>query len=160
MTFRIVENRVFPQAIAEVSATKQVPLGTIVRAVDETYGEGEFIYLLGVANTAVGSWVTYSADDFSTALLAGNAIGPVAIAMSANVASKYGWYQISGKAIGKTNGDVSDNGNLYCSSGGTVDDTDVAGDFISGAKAASGGTGATTIEVEIHRPFVRDGLDN
>lgn len=160
MTFRIVENRVFPQAIAEVSATKQVPLGTIVRAVDETYGEGEFIYLLGVANTAVGSWVTYSADDFSTALLAGNAIGPVAIAMSANVASKYGWYQISGKAIGKTNGDVADNANLYCSSGGTVDDTDVAGDFISGAKAASAGTGATTIEVEIHRPFVRDGLDN
>jgi hypothetical protein len=163
MTYRIVENRVFSQAIADTSATKNVPLGTIVRAVDETYGEGEFIYLLGVANTAVGSWVTYNADDYSTTLLAANAIGPVAIAMSANVASQYGWYQISGKAIGKTAGDVADNGNLYATSAGTagsVDDTDVAGDCISCAKAASAGTGATTIEVEIHRPFVRDGIDN
>lgn len=159
-TFRPVENRVLPQAIADTSTTKQLPLGTIVRAVDASYGEGEFIYLLGVGSTAVGSWVTYNADDWSTTLLAGNAIGPVAIAMSANVANQYGWYQISGKGIGKTNDDVADNGNLYCSSGGTVDDTDVAGDFISGAKAASAGTGATTIDVEIHRPFVRDGLDN
>jgi hypothetical protein len=33
--------------------------------------------------------------------LAANDIGPTAVAMSANVASQYGWYQIGGKAVGK-----------------------------------------------------------
>ena len=48
-----------------------IPLGTIVRAVDTAttqYGAGEFIYLLGIASTAVGEVVVYNPDDFSTTL--------------------------------------------------------------------------------------------
>lgn len=135
------------------------PLGTIVRAVDPTYGAGEFIYLKGVASTVVGSWVTYDTDDFSTTLLAANAIGPVAVAMSANVANQYGWYQISGKAIGLTSAAVADNANIYATAtGGAVDDTVVAGDRVKNAKCASTIASATTGEFEIARPFMDDAV--
>ena len=50
-----VSNYVGAQPIEDTSTTQKHPLGTIVRGTDPTYGEGEFIYLLGVANTVVGS---------------------------------------------------------------------------------------------------------
>ncbi len=100
MAFRITDHLIGPQPIANTETTQNHPLGTIVRATDPTYGAGEFIYLKGVASTAIGSWVLYNPDDFSTTLLAANDIGPVAVAMSANVANQYGWYQIQGKAVG------------------------------------------------------------
>ena len=86
--FASVEADIIVQKIDETSATKNHSLGKIIRAVDKAstdYGTGEFIYLKGVASTAVGSWVLYSPDDLSTSLLAANAIGSVAVAMSANV---------------------------------------------------------------------------
>ena len=89
------------QPIANTETTQKHVLGTIVRAWDPTYGEGEFIYLLGVASTVVGSLVTYNATTWQTALSPDTAAfqAPVAVAMSANVASAYGWYQISGNAV-------------------------------------------------------------
>lgn len=164
--FKSLESWVVPQAIDETSTTKKVPLGTIIRAEDKAstqYGVGEFIYLLGVASTAVGSVVVYNADNFSTSLAVANDIGPVAVAMSANVASQYGWYQISGKAAGKVLASFADNANCYLTAtAGSVDDADVAGDFVSGMKGASAiDTPSTGLaELEIHRPAVRDGLDN
>lgn len=135
--------------------------GDIVRATDPTYGTGEFIYLKGVASTAIGSWVTYNADDYSTALLAANAIGPVAVAMSANVASQSGWYQISGKAIGLVLTGFVDDANVYASAtAGSVDDAVVAGDRVKNAKGASaiGTPSAGLAEFEIARPFMDDAV--
>lgn len=142
-------------------APKPWKYGDIVRAVDPTYGAGEFIYLKGVASTAVGSWVTYNADDFSTTLLAANAIGPVAVAMSANVASQAGWYQISGKAVGKALTGFADNANVYATAtDGSVDDAVVAGDRVKNAVGASAVDTPSTglAEFEISRPFMDDGL--
>jgi len=161
MAYASVEAYPVPQAIDTTSSTKQVPLGTIIRAVDPTYGAGEFIYLLGVASTAVGSWVTYNADNWGTDLLAANAIGPVAVAMSANVASQYGWYQISGKAVGLALTGFLDNANVYATStAGSVDDAVVAGDRVKLAKGASavGTPSAGLAEFEIHRPFMDDAV--
>ncbi|MBF0142712.1 MAG: hypothetical protein HQL59_04545 [Magnetococcales bacterium] len=84
MAYKILDGVVGSQAIADTSTTQQHPLGTIVTAQDPTYGAGEFIYLKGLATTAVGSWVTYNADDWTTTLLVADAVGPVAVAMSAN----------------------------------------------------------------------------
>src|SRR3990172_769087 len=97
------------QPIANTETTQKHPLGTIVRGWDATYGEGEFIYLLGVASTAVGSAVTFDPITYLTTLSAvgGNIPRPIAIAMSANVASQYGWYQISGVAVCKKTCTVS-----------------------------------------------------
>ena len=160
MTYKVSSQQILGQAIVDLSTTQNLPLGTIVQAVDETYGAGEFIYLKGVASTVVGSAVTYNADDYSTALLAANAIGPVAVAMSASVASTFGWYQIQGKAVIKA-GTVADNGNVYATAtAGTVDDAIVAGDRVKRAKFASadGTPSAGLAECEIDRPFMDDAL--
>lgn len=149
---------------SDMSAAGRAPgpfLGTIARAVDPTYGNGEFIYLQGVANTVVGSWVTYNPDDFTTALLAANAIGPVAVAMAATVAGENGWYQIQGKAIGKALTGFVDNANVYATAtAGSVDDAVVAGDRVKNAVGASAVDTPSTglAEFEIWRPFMDDGL--
>lgn len=158
MTYHITDQVIGSQPIADTSTTQNHALGTIVRAVDPAIGEGEFIYLKGVASTVVGSWVTYSADDFSTALLTGDAKGPVAVAMSANVANQYGWYQIGGKASAKAS-DVANNADVYIDTAdGTCDDATVTGDRVHNAKWASADdTGTNLAEVEIARPFVDDG---
>ena len=150
------------QTISDTSTTAKHPLGTIVQAKDlasTDYGVGELIYLKGFATTAAGTWVTYNADDYSTALLAANAIGPVAIAMSANVASQYGWYQIDGKAVGKALASYADNGLVYATAtAGSIDDAVVAGDRVKLAKGASAVDTPSTglAEFEIHRPFMDD----
>lgn len=160
MTWRITNGeRIGNQQIDVNSTVQNHALGTIVQAYDETYGAGEFIYLKGLADTAVGSWVTYNADDYSTALLAANAIGPVAVAMSACVASEYGWYQISGKAVGKALASYADNGLVYATAtGGSIDDAVVAGDRVKNAKGASAVDTPSTgfAEFEIHRPWMDD----
>jgi hypothetical protein len=103
MAYTIAENALIGQAIAETSTTKKHELGLIVRAKDPTYGVGEFIYLLGVASTVVGSAVTWRLATYQTALapVGTNLPERVAFAMSANVAASYGWYQISGLAVAK-----------------------------------------------------------
>lgn len=136
-------------------------LGQVIQATDPTYGFGEFIYLKGVASTAVGSWVLYNPDDFSTSLLAANDIGSVAIAMSACVANEYGWYQIKGRAVGKALTGFVDNANVYSTAtAGSVDDAVVAGDRVKNAKGASalGTPSAGLAEFEIDRPYVDDAL--
>jgi len=162
MAFTIVSPPLLgSQPIAETSTTQRHPLGTIVTATDPVYLAGEFIYLAGVASTVVGSFVTYNMDDGTTTLLAANAIGPVAVAMSINVASQYGWYQVQGKAVVKVSALFADNGNLYATATpGEADDAVVAGDRIKRAKGASaiGTPSAGLAEAEIDRPFMDDAV--
>jgi hypothetical protein len=161
MTFFVTDPRLGMQAIAETSTTQNHPLGTRVQAVDSTYGAGEFIYLSGAASTGIGEWVTFNQDDNSTTLLAANAIGPVAVSMSANVANQFGWYQIYGKAVGKALTGFADNANVYATAtAGSVDDAVVAGDRVKSAKGASavGTPSAGLAEFEIQYPLMDDGL--
>ena len=163
-----IEARIGLQPIADVSTTQNHPLGTEVRAFDygdNANGEGRFIYVKGVASGAVGSWVGIAADDYLTTLATANGIYPlVGILMSAiDATTKYGWAQIVGKAVGKALAAFADNGDVYLTAtAGSVDDADVAGDFVSNAKGASALDGPATgmAEFEISRPFTRDGLDN
>ena len=146
------------QPIADTSTTQRHSLGTIVTANDPTYGSAEFIYLTGVANTAAGSWVTYDMDGAS-ALLVASAVGPVAIAMSANVAGQYGWYMIHGRhsaALSWGTLALASNALLYATaSAGLVDDAVVSGDRIYNAKAdAAKVTTTSLVAVEIYRPWV------
>ena len=163
MAYTVTETTigVQPIAIDETTANQAVALGTIVQASDPTLGSGEFIYLKGLASTVVGSWVTYNSSDNTTTLLAANAIGPVAIAMSPCVANEFGWYQISGKAVGLALAGFVDNANVYATAtAGSVDDAVVAGDRVKLAKGASavGTPSAGLAYFEIQRPFMDDGL--
>jgi hypothetical protein len=100
MTYAVTDTVAGSQGIADNSTTQKHPLGTIVRAKDPTYGEGEFIYLKGVASTTVGLWVTYNVSwQSALATSAVNTPSPHAVAMSACVADEYGWYQIGGLAV-------------------------------------------------------------
>lgn len=163
-SFKNVGQVIHNQAIDENSSTQKAPLGTTIKAVDNastSYGEGEFIYLQGVASTAIGSVVLYSPDDYSTSLATADDKGSVAVAMSACVANEYGWYQIKGKGAAKVLASFADNADCYLTStAGSVDDAIVSGDYITGMKGASAiDTPSTGLaEVELSYPFVTDGL--
>lgn len=154
MAYVVTEDKVIPQAIADTSSTKLVPLGTRIKAVDSTYGEGEFIYLAGVASTAIGDLVIFDQYAGTTTRAVAGSRGPAAVAISANVASSYGWYQIAGAAVVKA-GTVAANGNVYLTStAGTVDDATVSGDKVDGArfKTADGTPSAGYAIAQISRP--------
>lgn len=87
------------QPITDTSTTQNHPLGKIVHARNETNGGAEFIYLKGVVNTVVGSLVSYDPVAGTTVLAPNTGVSlgdPCAVAMSANVASQYGWYCVQG----------------------------------------------------------------
>ncbi len=160
MAYTIQTALIGAQPIAVTDTVQNHPLGTVVRATDPTYGAGEFIYLLGVASTAVGSWVTYRTDNGATSLLAANDIGPTAVAMSANVANQYGWYQIFGKAVGKALTGYVDNALVYATAtAGSIDDAVVSGDRVKCALGASAVDTPSSglAEFEIQYPFMDDG---
>lgn len=153
------DTRIGVSQITAVDSTARLPLGTRLKAYDPSYGEGEFIYLKGLDTTGAGTWVTFNQDDNSTALLAANAIGPVAVAMAATVTGTFGWYQIYGKAVGKVLTGYADNGLVYATAtAGSVDDTAVAGDRVKNALGASaiGTPAAGLAEFEIQYPYMDD----
>jgi len=158
MAFIPTENRLGIQSISSTSTTQEHPLGTVIRAVDPTYGEGEFIYLAGVASTAVGAPVTYNTSSFTTALapVGTNLPQPIGIAMSANVASQYGWYQISGVAVGLKSSAVSlaaDDAVGVLTVGriaGTGSGKEIEGALV--AVVASATSGGTSVQMVINRP--------
>lgn len=118
MAYASIEPFVVEQAINATSSTAKHPLGMRIRAVDSTYGVGEFIYLEGVASTVVGSLVTYDQVTSSTTLATATALAglPLAVAMSACTADLYGWYQTKGAAvIKKTATKVSPLAKVYIS---------------------------------------------
>ena len=162
--FQGIDGVIGHQAIAETSTTQNHDLGLVMKAKDTAstaYGVGEFIYLKGVASTVVGSAVLIAEDGFTTSLLAANDIGQVAFAMSINVASSFGWYQINGKAVGKVLTGFADNGNCYgTATAGSLDDAVVAGDRVQRCKGASAiGTPSTGLaDLEISYPEVNNAL--
>lgn len=156
-----VHSLVGAQPIANTETTQLHPAGTIVRGRDPTYGEAEFIYLKGVASTAVGSIVTYNTSSFTTALapVGANKPQPVAIAMSANVANQWGWYQISGVAVCAKTCTVSLAANAavgVLTTGlvaGTGSGKEIQGALV--AAVASATAGRTTVQVVINRPHMQ-----
>ena len=137
-------------------------LGKICRADDPTYGEGEFILLLGVAGTEVGSVVKYNATTYQTALVTNSASQdvPVAVAMSANLAGTFGWYQIAGNAvIKKTAVAVTPQVTLFLSAtAGRVKVLASAGLQVVAARSANLATIAATVStvtVTINRPHLQ-----
>jgi hypothetical protein len=143
-----------PSGPGDIDSTELIPLGT--RAKDKD--GNEYIYLKGVASTEAGSWVSFD-EAHVTTLLAANAVGRVAIATAATVASTYGWYQIYGKnTVAKVLAGFADNGKIYCTATpGSVDDAVVAGDLVVGAIGRSAiASGVATVELSY--PFVTDAL--
>lgn len=154
MAYQNTEATILPQNFADTSTTQNAPLGTIRRGQDTTYGEGEFVYLKGVASTAVGDVVIFDQRAGTTTRAVAGSRGPAAVAMSANVANQYGWYQISGSAVVKS-ATAAANGSVYLTAtAGTVDDAVVATDKAEGMryKTADGTPSAGFAVLQIARP--------
>lgn len=141
--------------------TKLWPLGFRCKAKDmgtTEYGFGEFIYLQGVASTVRGSAVLIK-DDYTTSLLTARDIGAVAVALSANVASQYGWYQILGTGVVACD-TVAANAPCYIDgTAGRVDDAAVAGDAILGMRTKTADDTSTCVVTMATYPAVGD-FDN
>lgn len=156
------------QPIGATSTVQNHPLGRIVTAYDPTYGEGEFIYLLGVASTVVGSIVSYNGNTsgtptWQTALAAATANQGVslAVAMAANLAASYGWYQIAGMAVCATNGTLATGpGKVYLAGSGQLTSTAAAGEEVLNAVnvTATGTPASAQAVVEINRPFAQGAI--
>lgn len=158
MAYRVSTPLIGFQPIAETSTTQNHPLGMLVQAIDPTYGEGEFIYLKGVASTAIGSLVDYDQYLATTTLApATGGKGSVAVSMSANVASQYGWYQICGAAVVKAPNAMTVNAEVFmlAATPGSVDDAAVNGEQILNATVSTTtGTPSSGLAViQINRPF-------
>lgn len=160
MAYTCIEHRIISQPIANTETTQaaDIHLGTIVRATDPTYGPGEFIYLKGVASTVVGSMVDFDPYLGTTVLSpATGGTGPVAVAMSANVANQYGWYQISGTAAVKAPNAMTVGADVFslAATPGSVDDAAVNGEQILNAKVTTTtGTPSSGLAlILINRPF-------
>lgn len=145
------------QPIATKSSTQKHNLGTIVQANDATLGQGEFIYLKGVASTAVGDWIGYFPNGTSIRAVA-NGTYPLAIAMTTNTTTtSFAWYQISGTA--NANGLTSittTSGFLWLTgTAGSVDDASVIGDAVLNARktATVHVVGTFLDQYAIMRPF-------
>jgi hypothetical protein len=157
MAWTITNGVAGSQPIATTSTVQNHPVGKIVTAKDPTLGEGEFIYLKGVASTVVGNVVTDVASTGATVLSLTSGVvnggAPLAVAMSANVASQWGWYQIAGDAtIKKTAVKVDPAGTtkVYLSAtSGRVMQTSVAGRQVIGARWITATTVTSTTSTAI-----------
>lgn len=140
-------------AINTVDSTPTATLGDVY--VDEN-GK-EFIYALGIANTAIGSVVALGLETTNntpiTALLTATngAYGvPVAVAMAATVADKYGWYQIYGAAEASCLvSDAADAIQYTSGTAGSIDDTASSQVAIHGIRLVDTEPGSATANLTV-----------
>lgn len=81
-------------------ATQKFVLGLEVDAIDTVYGALKLKYLLGCANNVLGAVVCYDEKAGTTALVIttpSTPNGPLAVALSAPLATQYGWYVVKGQ---------------------------------------------------------------
>lgn len=147
-----------------VDDTAKYPVGTILKGYDDTQGEGEFIYLPGVASTVAGDCVVYdlmTAAQATVRTLSGthlNSGRPVAFAMGATVASTYGWYQIGGLVVASVLASFAAGAKCFLTAtAGNIDDAAIAGcqvlNCISSSAIATPSAGKAYLT--INRPFVQ-----
>jgi hypothetical protein len=168
MAYRGTDEVIGMQPIANTDTVQNHTLGMVVNAIDPVYGGGQFIYLKGVASTVVGSVVTYDGattgtPTYQTALApaTANLAQPLAVAMSANVAAQFGWYQVVGSAVCATNGTLAAGpGPVYLAGSGQLSSTAVAGKQMVNARndTATGTPATNQAVVSIAWPFAQGAI--
>lgn len=159
--WKVVSHEIGVQRIGDVSTVQNHPFGHVVRARDygtTDYGEGEFMYVKGVASGAFAAWVGIRAKAGLTTLAAADGnyelIGVLCATLDAT--TKFGWAQIAGRGVGKCLTQFADNAEVYLTgTAGSVDDASVAGDYILAARGRNGGTvtvGDLAGEFELNHP--------
>lgn len=125
--------------------TQRHALGLNLTAVDPFWGQGEFIYVKSNDTILKGSWIVL--DEAFTATLAANTANlgfPVAVAMAPMAAGTYGWVQIKGRAVYKTNATVAADAAMGLTAAGIVG-ANSAGKQILGVRNRVPATGTKTV---------------
>lgn len=167
MAYAIREQQMGMQPINAVSTTQQHPGGTLVRAYDPTYGDGEFVYLQGAAGMAQGNVVSWSGvsgglPTWQTQLVpnTANQAVPVGVAMAPVLATQWGWFQVGGVSQVLSNGTFAAAGPMYIGAAGQVTSTAGAGKQIVNASGltAVGTPSGNLILAQLNRPFAQGAI--
>jgi hypothetical protein len=146
------------QPINVTSTTQNHPLGTHVRGIDPYYGEAEFVYAAGVVGTVLGDVVVIDTWGAAThrAVSTTAAIGSIGVAMSANVASQYGWYMVLGSALVNAIASASTGKAYISATPGSIDSTHINDNHIFGmnitVQEGASYAGATQVVAQLAYP--------
>lgn len=112
-----------------------------------------YIYLKGVASVVAGSWVSY--NELRQAALvdtdvAASVVAPVAVAVAAVVADRWGWFARRHAGISAASATVADDAKVFATAtAGTCDDTGTAGMQVHGASWRSADSaGFATVQID------------
>lgn len=166
MPFRTSYNAALGQQsfnLFDVDNVQKVALGTVCKGFDPLLGEGEFIYLNGVAGCVAGDVVVYDLNPAGVTVARGvsntfaNSGRPVAFAVVPVLAGQFGWYQINGCTIANAIvGTVAGVAMLNAATGSIANTAD-AGDQLLGARISSavGTPAAGKVFVTLNRPNIQ-----
>lgn len=124
--------------------TQRLALGTCVAAVDPFWGQGEFLYVKSNDAVLKGSVCVW--DETMQAALCPNTANqgfPVGVAMAPTASGTYGWLQISGRAVYKTNATVAADASVGLTAAGILG-AFTAGKQIVGCRNRVAATGTKT----------------
>ena len=148
MAYKSADTYVGSQDLATVDTIQRVPLGTQIKCVDGTYGEGLAVYLKIPTSTAIAAGIIVYADAslqavalpaVSTSKKTGRAVYVALAAVTSNASSvQYAWFLKKGiTAVLKTAIQVTLDSAIYISA--------TAGRFYLTASAGSQVVGARTV---------------
>lgn len=129
--------------------TARHPLGVVIPAVDPYWGYGEFMYVKSNDTIIKGSLVTYD-EAYTGTLLPSTALQgfPFGVAMAPMTAGKYGWIQISGTAVYKTNATVAADAAVAVATNG-VAGTNASGKQLVNVRNRISATGTKTTTANV-----------
>lgn len=124
--------------------TQRQPLGMSVTAVDPFWGAGRFMYVASNAAILKGSVVMWD-ETFTASLLPSTATQGFAwgVAMAPIPSGSFGWIQLEGRAVYKTNATVAADGVLAIAAAGILGAT-ATGKQVVGVRNRIAATGTKT----------------
>jgi hypothetical protein len=128
----------------EADTTQRHPLGTRITAVDPFWGLGTFIYVKSNDTILKGSVVMI--DEVYQGALAPNTANqgfPVGISMAQLSSGKYGWLQVEGRCVYKTNATVAADAAIGIAAAGILG-TNAAGKQLLNCRNRIAATGTKT----------------
>lgn len=125
--------------------TQRHPLGTTVTAVDPYWGAGKFMYVESDAEILKGSLVAW--DETYKGVLLPSAVTqgfPWGVAMAPMADGTFGWIQLEGRAVYKTNATVAADGVVAVAAAGILGAT-ATGKQLIGVRNRVSATGTKTL---------------
>ena len=143
MAYVIVDPILGAQPISETSTTKKHPLGTVVRAADDTFGEGDFIYVQ-VSNScaafdAIAIKATYKAAPL-TVTNGQTAVETGFVQVAIGAKDSYVWAQKNGRPVIRLAASCEKDVKLYATATGGVLDDATTSVLIAGLYATTSAT--------------------